>query len=358
MKRDNTPTLPLAVAYAFIISAEAVVNLWINHIAKGSWDFYLIAEILWVLCSIFVLAICGTTRGLVIAVITLPFLDSFVDMCAIGDPFWWGTPPRLIQWYWENRPHGERLVSAYWLCFGGLQIPVRCFAMAWVGAGGWGRKFCLIALGLIVIWSTNVQDVLYYFVWLGDYNIHENYFFDHRPDGFWNLWNFLFLRVPIGVTIGVLLVRAGKREIRSLFTTVLIWCAVLGIVLYALTFAFGRQFESYHNATLKTPAFIKLDAKLLDACIGEYVIAPDSVFYADGAKVTIQRNGDHLVWQGVGRAALPGVLDLYPVSETNFFVIINGAQVSFIKNEKGEVMALIHHMAGLPDSEGKKLKNK
>jgi hypothetical protein len=32
-------------------------------------------------------------------------------------------------------------------------------------------------------------------------------------------------------------------------------------------------------------------------------------------------------------------------------------QVTFIKNDKGEVMAISHHMAGLPDSEGKKLKN-
>jgi hypothetical protein len=35
----------------------------------------------------------------------------------------------------------------------------------------------------------------------------------------------------------------------------------------------------------------------------------------------------------------------------------NGAQVPFIKNEKCEVMAMMRHMAGLPDSEGKKLKN-
>jgi hypothetical protein len=35
----------------------------------------------------------------------------------------------------------------------------------------------------------------------------------------------------------------------------------------------------------------------------------------------------------------------------------HGAQVTFIKNDKGEVMAIIHHKAGLPDSEGKKLKN-
>jgi len=101
---------------------------------------------------------------------------------------------------------------------------------------------------------------------------------------------------------------------------------------------------------------IKLDAKLLDACIGEYEIAPDNVF-STGTKVTIRRNGDHLVWQAFGGDALPGALDLYPESETNFFLKINGAQVTFIKNDKGEVMAIIHHLAGLPDSEGKKLKN-
>jgi hypothetical protein len=246
----NNLTLVLAVAYAFIISVGAIANIWINHIAKGSWDFYPVAEILWVLCSIFVLTICGTTRGLVLGVIALLFLDSFVDMCAMGDPFWWGTPPRLIQWSWEMRPHGERLVAAYWLCLGGIQIPARCFAMAWVAAGGWGRKFGLMALGLNLIWFTNVQDVLYYFVWSGDYHIHEHYFFSLRPDGFWNLWNVLLLRVPIGVTIGVLLVRAGKCESRSLLTTVLIWCAVLGIVLNTLAFAVGRQFEIYHNATM------------------------------------------------------------------------------------------------------------
>jgi hypothetical protein len=79
------------------------------------------------------------------------------------------------------------------------------------------------------------------------------------------------------------------------------------------------------------------------------------VFYA-GAKLTIRRNGDHLVWQTLG-IFLSRAFDLYPESETNFFLKINGAQVTFIKNDKGEVMAIIHHVAGLPESEGKKLKN-
>ncbi len=101
---------------------------------------------------------------------------------------------------------------------------------------------------------------------------------------------------------------------------------------------------------------IKLDAKLLYACIGEYEIAPDNVLFT-GTKVTIRRKGDHLVWQAFGKIPLPGASDLYPESETSFFLTKYGLQVTFIKNDKGEVTAIIHHKAGLPDSEGKKLTN-
>ncbi len=99
---------------------------------------------------------------------------------------------------------------------------------------------------------------------------------------------------------------------------------------------------------------IKLDAKLLDACIGEYEMAPDNMF---PAKVTIRRNGDHLIWQALGNGALQVASNLYPESETSFFLKKYGAQVTFIKNDEGEVMTIIHHKAGLPDNEGKKLKS-
>jgi hypothetical protein len=101
---------------------------------------------------------------------------------------------------------------------------------------------------------------------------------------------------------------------------------------------------------------IKLDAKFLDACIGEYEIAPDNLF-GIGTKVTIRRNGDHLAWQAFENHVSQRALDIYPESETNFFLKKYGAQVPFIKNDKGEVTAIIHHLAGLPDSEGKKPKN-
>ena len=100
---------------------------------------------------------------------------------------------------------------------------------------------------------------------------------------------------------------------------------------------------------------IKLDTKLLDACVGHYEFAPDIVF-PTGIKVTIWREGGQLVSEARDKSQTHGVVEIYPESETNFFLKVNGAQLTFIKNDKGEVTAVIHHEAGLPDIEGKKLK--
>ena len=62
-----------------------------------------------------------------------------------------------------------------------------------------------------------------------------------------------------------------------------------------------------------------------------------------------------MVVQALGKNGGGGEFDMFPESETNFFLKINGAQLTFIKNEKGEVTASIHRIAGLPDSEGKKM---
>jgi hypothetical protein len=149
-----------------------------------------------------------------------------------------------------------------------------------------------------------------------------------------------------GTVIGWVAARRGSRLQGDIAMAIFVGCAPFQCLELPRTAPEGPK---QHD-------IIKLDAKLLDACIGEYEIAPDNVF-GTGTKVTISRNRDHLVWQAFGGDGLPGALDLYPESETNFFLKINGAQVTFIKNDKGEVMAIIHHMAGLPDSEGKKLKN-
>jgi hypothetical protein len=118
-------------------------------------------------------------------------------------------------------------------------VPLRCVAMARAVSGDWDRRFFIVDLGLNLIWLTAPQDVLYHFVWWGLYDIHYSYFNYLPPEGFWNLWNMLFLRVPIGVTAGALLVRAGRRQEKwSVLTLILFWGAILTIGLYAAYFGF------------------------------------------------------------------------------------------------------------------------
>ena len=149
----------------------------------------------------------------------------------------------------------------------------------------------------------------------------------------------------VGIVIGWVAARRGSRLQGDIAMAIFLGCVPFQCLELPRT---APQAPTAHN-------IIKLDAELLDACVGKYEIAPDNVF-GIGTKVTIRRKGDHLVWQAFGRRVSQRALDLYPESETNFFLKKYGARVTFIKNDKGEVMAIIHHMAGLPDSEGKKLK--
>ena len=107
---------------------------------------------------------------------------------------------------------------------------------------------------------------------------------------------------------------------------------------------------------LKRPAAIKLAPKILDACVGHYEVAPDAA-YPTGIKLTVWRQGDQLFGQAWGENVLEGAFDMYPESETNFFCKINHMRYTFIKNDQGEVTAVIRSIAGL-NHEGKKLKNK
>lgn len=104
----------------------------------------------------------------------------------------------------------------------------------------------------------------------------------------------------------------------------------------------------------KPSVAIMLDAKHFAACVGHYEFAPNTVFPA-GMKLKIWREGDHLAGQASGQNVLQGAFDIYPQSETNFFIPIDGAQLIFVKNENGEVTSIIHEYPGRPGSEGKRL---
>jgi hypothetical protein len=114
---------------------------------------------------------------------------------------------------------------------------------------------------------------------------------------------------------------------------------------------------------------IKLDAKLLDACVGQYEFPPDNRFLV-GVKRTIWRQGDQLSGETTVMNKSWDTFEVYPESETNFFFKTSWSRVdiaatggtssqglTFIKNDRGEVTAVIFRRGqGLPDSEGKKIK--
>jgi D-alanyl-D-alanine-carboxypeptidase/D-alanyl-D-alanine-endopeptidase len=108
---------------------------------------------------------------------------------------------------------------------------------------------------------------------------------------------------------------------------------------------------------LKPPAIVKLDGKMLDAVVGRYEFSSNAVTGA-GFKLKIWREGEQLVARAEGKGAIQGAFEIYPESETTFFSKINEARLTFFKNNKGEVLRVTHHEAGVPDFEGKKLRDK
>lgn len=153
----------------------------------------------------------------------------------------------------------------------------------------------------------------------------------------------------VGAVVGEIAAHRGSRSDGNIAMAIIVGCAL---------FQWGQPLKTNPGAPPRV--VIKLDTKLLDACAGQYEIVPDNVFRS-GARVVIWRQGDQMFLQATGDGVLHGVLhgvhEIFPESETNLFLKINGAELMFIKNGKGEVTGVIHHMTGLPDSEGKKLKN-
>jgi hypothetical protein len=80
---------------------------------------------------------------------------------------------------------------------------------------------------------------------------------------------------------------------------------------------------------------IKLDAKVLDTYAGEYQFVP-------GVLVTITHEGDQLFAQLTGQ----GKIALFAESEKDFFFKVANAQVTFVKDDKGQVTHLVLHQNG------------
>ena len=91
---------------------------------------------------------------------------------------------------------------------------------------------------------------------------------------------------------------------------------------------------------LKAPKLKKRDVAQIDTAVySTYVGKYD---YGHGAILTVTKEGDRLLAQMTGQPKF----EIFPKSETEFFWKIVNAQVTFAKNDKGQVSKIIHHQAG------------
>ncbi|HEX8176182.1 MAG TPA: serine hydrolase [Pyrinomonadaceae bacterium] len=80
---------------------------------------------------------------------------------------------------------------------------------------------------------------------------------------------------------------------------------------------------------------VQLDPKILEAYVGQYELTPALV-------ITVTRDGNKLYAQASDQPKI----ELFAESETEFFITIVDAQITFVKDEKGQVTQLILHQNG------------
>jgi murein DD-endopeptidase MepM/ murein hydrolase activator NlpD len=104
------------------------------------------------------------------------------------------------------------------------------------------------------------------------------------------------------------------------------------IITLALIIALTLAAFAQNNQERKA---ITLDARIYDSYVGEYELVP-------GFVITIRRTANGLSLQATNQPEF----DLFAESETKFFLTVVDAQISFVKNDKGEVTHLILHQNG------------
>jgi murein DD-endopeptidase len=81
---------------------------------------------------------------------------------------------------------------------------------------------------------------------------------------------------------------------------------------------------------------ITLDASTYDAYVGQYELTPEFI-------ITIRRSKNGLSLQATDQPEF----EIFAESQTKFFLTVVDAQITFVKNEKGEVTHLILHQNGM-----------
>jgi len=91
--------------------------------------------------------------------------------------------------------------------------------------------------------------------------------------------------------------------------------------------------EKYDIPIVRIPK--KVDPKIYDAFVGKFMLDLDFI-------IAITKENERLFTQATGQPKY----EIFPESETKFFFKVVDAQITFVKNEKGEVIELILHQFG------------
>jgi CubicO group peptidase (beta-lactamase class C family) len=100
------------------------------------------------------------------------------------------------------------------------------------------------------------------------------------------------------------------------------------------------------HAQSKAHIAIKLNPQVLDAYVGRYTMAPDAK-RPDTEAITFTRDGDALIGEKfAGQKPRRFGEAYFPESETNFFNTTEDEELTFLKNDRGEVTGVSWHENG------------
>jgi hypothetical protein len=103
------------------------------------------------------------------------------------------------------------------------------------------------------------------------------------------------------------------------------------------------KFELAKIEPAKERTTIKVDPKIYDAYVGHYELTPSFV-------IAVTKENDRIFVQATGQPRF----EVFPESETKFFLTVVDAQITFVKDDKGQVANLILHQNGI-DQKARKL---
>lgn len=103
------------------------------------------------------------------------------------------------------------------------------------------------------------------------------------------------------------------------------------------------KFELAKLEPAKERTAIKVDPKIYDAYVGNYELTPSFV-------IAVTKEGERIFAQATGQPKF----EVFPESETKFFLTVVDAQITFVKDDKGQVTNLILHQNGI-DQKARKL---